>query len=1316
MNEPSLEQDPLDPLAESFVAQLRRGEHPSVSEYTAKHPDLAERIRKVFPALVVLEELGSVGGDGSNLSSGLVSSSAPVPRELGEYRILREVGRGGMGIVYEAVQQSLGRHVALKVLPLHALLKPVHVERFRRESRAAAQLHHTNIVPIFGVGEYQGIHYYAMQFIHGQGLDEVLQEVRRLRTGVREPNAAPRTLLAQGMLSGEFSSESVVSSPALNSKSTSDSSQTALRQCPEPASSSDLTSQPDFQYFRSVAQLGVQIAEALDYAHGQGILHRDIKPSNLLLDSGGRVWITDFGLAKAEESDELTCLGDIVGTLRYMAPERFQGKADPRSDVYGLGVTLYEMLTLNPAFEDSNRARLIERIGRDEPIRPRRVDSHVPRDLETIVLKAMTREPARRYATAGKLAEDLRSFLANRPIRARQVSHLEQVWRWCRRNPVVASLSAAILLLLAVLTAVALVNSAILSKALQAERVKLWESHRDRARALRMSRRPGQRIESMQSIAEALQLPLPSGHSLAELRTEAAAALALPDIEVVRELPVSFGRGILTIALDNDLTRYASFGEEGTVTVGRLSDDSVIAHWKETGHRIRNGDERPARFSRDGRYLSVWYGHPGRLVVHKFDGSEPTVCFSADDCSPEESAFTPDGTRLAYLMPDTRIALVELRSGQVRRLAPTSVEQRGLNIASDGRRFAVTVNRNGKYAVEIRELESGKILTSLPHPAFAVAHNGWHPGGWMIATTCTDRLIRLWDAESGKLLRTLEGHKSAGTWCAFDTTGRWLVSNDWDTVLRLWEVSSGRQLLSFPAGGYGLIRVNSDSLVPVMKFNDPTKVQLLRLHTSAVYRSFAVDMPRNEQGFSFGVHPEGGLFLIQGSDRTLVVADLANGREVANLPIANGQPLVWELSGALLTGGDGGLLRWPVRRTASEPEHYQFGPPQRLLSNPVGVPASWHASASGQTILVPDRKFGAVVVHRGPPERRVPLPAQREMRHFAISPDGRWAATGGHGVVDGVGARVWDTATGQMVKAIPLPPFCWVKFSPDGRWLLTTGGGCCLWATDTWSEGPKIGGAGGVFSPDGRLLAVDEALGALRLVDTETGAEVLRLEAPEQTRLRPLCFTPDGTRLIAVGTDTRALHVWDLQALRNGLAELGLDWAEGENHPTVGRGDRMPGLPLRVSVDLGDLSWAMPVTADQALGGNNQAWALVKYRKPPDPTRVVQIAQKVVELVPGPHQAFAAPGGHWNTLGVAHYRAGHWKESIEALNHSMTLSKGAAESADTFFLAMAHWRLGEREKARQLYDRAVQWMNKNAPSDDELRHFREEAAELLGAQ
>ena len=324
-------------------------------------------------------------------------SAAPTPlRQLGDYRILREIGRGGMGIVYEAEQQSLKRRVALKVLPLHASMDHVAIERFRREARSAALLHHTNIVPIFEIGETSEGSYYAMQFIAGQGFDVVLETLSSADAKLRE--TAPM---------------------------------------PAPGSA---------EYFSSVAQLGRQIADALAYAHAKGIVHRDIKPSNLLLDDMGAAWITDFGLAKRLD-DKLTLPGDVLGTLRYMPPERFHGDGDQRSDVYALGLTLYEFLTLRPAYPSIDHPRLVAQLTSHEPARPRTVDPRIPKDLETIVLKAMDKDPERRYPHAEALAEDLRRFLLDEPILARPVGKLGRFWRRAKRNPLLASLSAVIALL-----------------------------------------------------------------------------------------------------------------------------------------------------------------------------------------------------------------------------------------------------------------------------------------------------------------------------------------------------------------------------------------------------------------------------------------------------------------------------------------------------------------------------------------------------------------------------------------------------------------------------------------------------------------------------------------------------------------------------------------------------------------------------------------------------------------------------------------------------------------------------------------------------
>ena len=325
------ERDPFERIAEEFIERRRRGETPSVADFLERYPEHAEIIRKLLPAVAMIERLGQGAPDATN---GEVTR--PVPTQLGDFRITRELGRGGMGVVYEAVQESLGRSVALKVIH-QVQLDPRRLQRFQREALAVARLHHTNIVPIFAVGEHDGVPYYAMQYIRGRGLDALLEDWRGDK---------------------------------------------AL---------------PGDERWRFAARIGTQAAEAIQYAHDQGILHRDVKPANLLVDEHQSVWITDFGLAKLAGHDDLTRTGDVIGTLRYLAPESLRGQTGPENDIYSLGLTLYELITLNSPFGELSPSELLRQLSESEPTRPRSLDPTIPRDLETIVLKAIAPEPGHRY-------------------------------------------------------------------------------------------------------------------------------------------------------------------------------------------------------------------------------------------------------------------------------------------------------------------------------------------------------------------------------------------------------------------------------------------------------------------------------------------------------------------------------------------------------------------------------------------------------------------------------------------------------------------------------------------------------------------------------------------------------------------------------------------------------------------------------------------------------------------------------------------------------------------------------------------------------
>src|SRR5262245_61709131 len=444
---PSDDRDPVDVLAEEFADRLRRGEHPSVSDYAAAHPDHAEQLRDLLPAVAQMEYLKRFRRAAGS------AEKEQLPDRFGDFRIVRELGRGGMGVVFEAVQESLGRPVALKVLATHAQLDATRRERFVREAQAAARLHHTNIVPVFGVGEQDGLPYYVMQLIRGQGLHTVVNRWRQER-GAQTASTGPTVEF--GRLD-THAGKPADAPPAL-----------------PPAGG------PAYGDWAAVAEIGLQAAEALHYAHKQGVLHRDVKPANLILDPAGRVWVADFGLAKLVELHGLTASGDILGTLQYVAPECLIGDSGPRSDVYGLGATLYELLTLEPPYPSDSPARLIKQVTDTVPRPPRQLHPGIPRDLETIVLKAMAREPHARYASARELAGDLQAFLEDRPIKARRQSWLDRSVRWCRRNPTVAVLTVSTLAALLLAAVVGWVGYARTKQALDSEAAQLEEARKAR--------------------------------------------------------------------------------------------------------------------------------------------------------------------------------------------------------------------------------------------------------------------------------------------------------------------------------------------------------------------------------------------------------------------------------------------------------------------------------------------------------------------------------------------------------------------------------------------------------------------------------------------------------------------------------------------------------------------------------------------------------------------------------------------------------------------------------------------------------------------
>jgi serine/threonine protein kinase/tetratricopeptide (TPR) repeat protein/WD40 repeat protein len=1172
----------LERLAEEFVERHRRGERPAPSEYADRHPDLAADIHELFPALVQIEHLKPVAGD---LTGAFAPESAAAdgraPERLGEYRILREVGSGGMGVVYEAEQESLGRHVALKVLPRQALLKATYLERFRREAKAAANLHHTNIVPVFGVGEHDGTHYYAMQFIRGEGLDKVLRDLRRLRAAAGPTAAATPSegSVAHSLLTGRFAAPAAA--PAEGPSA-----------CPAPsaltaadgAHSSTLSAGgAEADFFRGVARVAVQVADALAYAHRQGILHRDIKPSNLLLDQQGTVWITDFGLAKAEGADDLTQTGDIVGTVRFMAPERFEGRSLPQSDVYALGVTLYELLTLRPAFDDVNKARLVEKVFHQPPTPPRKLDPRIPRDLETVVLKCLAKDPAERYASADVLAEDLRRFLADRPVLARRSTWRERTWRWCRRNPLVAGSLAAVFLSLLSGSIVSLIfglraeSSARQAgeerdKARDAEREgrrKLFEAYLAEAKAKRYSRRTGQRFDTLARVADAAalarELDVPA-ERLAELRQVAVTALAMADLapRYLGEVPENAGIDDLS----DDLTR-ALLWEPGANTHVIRS----VGHGKEL-FRLPAPDRRlTALFGPGGRHIVRFSEAEGSPIeVWRVDEPQPRLIGTNHFAAYAPSVhFRPDASTLALAEPHGTVTVWDLEKGAEIGRLPEAGGERQPSVALHPTEPLVASCSYFTRRVLLRDYQTGRTVQAIQPPwSMGCSHVAWHPDGRRLFVAAGDsNEVQEYSFDPAlRPARLLHMTAWGGNFLVVNPDGDRLAGRNWGGAPAVLDLETGQAVCSAgPMPPLTRLRFAADgrSLIGIRGYP----------HGRVSYGVFSVGDAREVRTIALGsagggrpvVHPDGRLAVIPQGDRFTFV-DLATLRDLGTVKRGSWEyvHLAFDGKGRLYTNSPEGCFRWPVRL---EGERLTAGPPERLPFRPgsraIAVSADGRTVAQAQYLGYGMQEYaGGWLLTADRPDDPFYVAAGVSIQAADVSLDGRWVCFGAHGgrasVFDGsTGQRVWEDSSGMGEGG---------KFTPDGAWLVGSFRACRVgdWGTNVVLD-PSYTGALWDVSPDSRLALLGTSEGYARLVEIATGRELVRVEPPDGS-LGQMTFTPDGTRLLE--PCGAGLRVWDLGRIRRRLADLGLDW-DGPAYPPEPDGPSPLPAPLQLTVVGGDL-------------------------------------------------------------------------------------------------------------------------------------------------
>jgi WD40 repeat protein len=969
-----------------------------------------------------------------------------------------------------------------------------------------------------------------------------------------------------------------------------------------PEGHAELASQTETQYCRGVAQVGVQVAEALAYAHKQRILHRDIKPSNLLLDTRGTVWITDFGLAKAEGSDDLTSTGDIVGTLRFMAPERFQGEADPRSDVYSTGITLYEMLTLRPAFADSNRAGLIERVTHQDPPQPRKLNPHIPRDLETIVLKAIAKDPADRYPSAEALAEDLRRFLADRPIRARRASLVERTWRWCRRNPAVASLLAAVGVLLATVAAVSMLSAVGLKTALdktrEAERkARLREAEAlvGQAHGIRYSRQPGQRFEALEALKQAVALGRELGQPpgwFDRLRNEAIAAFALPDIHITQTVPNVFEPGIYRAEVSQDFELYARTTEQGACSVRRVADDVEVFPLPELG--------KPATPSFGPGRLLVLYGETSKRF-QLWDLGEHAPVLRVDKCPIMSWGFRPDGRLLILRHGDKNgdyFGVYATDTGVCERRLPPDGTSGWLEPSPHPTEPVMAISSWGQSLFQVRDLKTGALRTTPKLPWRRPSNCVWSPDGSTLAMADAGGggMIHLYtfDRASGELQpkpRVLDSRlDNGGANLAFSPAGDRLVLRCWSDEVHLFDVQTGRRLFSthpLRSSGYQrfCFNLSGNRLAGARVGPREEQLGLWSVADAREYRALVHDGAGESEPIMRlpAVHPDGRLAALYFKNG-LAFFDLETGHELGFIEDRRGQNPCFDGAGNLLTNAFSGFFRWPVRPGPARPGRLTVGPAKRLPFKPgqKSIAASRDGKVIAQAMINGygmSPYAGGWILHPNAPQPRW-VEKERSMVWASVSPDGLWVAFGI--LADRV--NVYEAATGRRVWQSPADGHDYCRFSSDGRWLLTDNDGSRAYAVGTWKPGLKLGpGRPWDVTSDG-LVVLGLTDGIYRLVERATGREVARLEDPDRISGAAV-FTPDGTRLVVGAKD--GLRVWDLRRIRAELAKLDLDW-DWPPYPPVGPKKGAP--PLTLSVDYG--SWMVLTNPGQAVGVYSLAIAL----------------------------------------------------------------------------------------------------------------------------
>ncbi len=1126
-------EDTVDPrvsqLIEEYASQLGQGCDVDLDAFIAEHNEWAEQLR---PALRALRSMLQLAEKQGAIRSTLI---------LGDFRLVRLIGCGGMGEVFEAEQLSLKRRVALKLLPrLHPSdYQSASLERFRNEAQVAAALDHPHIVPVYEFDCVDDRHYIAMKLIDGRTWREVLDDGKSRIEDERRVGL-----------------------------------ESTVNQVIEPTAWRVATA-----HIRDVAY-------GLAHAHERGVIHRDIKPSNLLLDQSNKTWITDFGLARFVGSETLTMSGELLGTLRYMSPEQASGgrlAVDHRCDIYSLGVTLYEMVTGARAITAESRAEQLLQVTTGEIVPPSRLNTSLPRDLETVIQMMLAREAVDRYASAGLVAEDLQRVIDGRTIAAQRMTPSQRITRWSRSHVTLLFTSImAMLLLLAILSGLwlrerwwnglaAQQNHELSRRTILAEQATqsaLYAAHRaetaERAAQLNLLKTkmalawaagrasaPGGQQQTLQLVNEAADLARALG-SLEDysfgLRNLAITALSRCDIVQKYGLP-------LTSADQPNFDLTGDFSTIVSVESDAAGKFQAIARNFSPDMRELWRIELPAadrtyhtsyavKFSPNDRYLAIGV-RPARVMVWEIETQCLVLDIPAVHAIENDFRFSHDSSRFAVARSSPpALEVYSLESGK--RLTRIAGKINGVEFTADDQQIITQFERQ-VVGFDI-ETAAERWRRTVPHGQFAYSLSSSEDGKYIAAGLTNS--IMVWDCQYNDRPATeLRCTPSPVDRLSFQPgNSSVLISMNWENTVKLWNVENGT--LELTTGGSPACWSREGSEISIGYLQSVARYHLLPAQACRWLHMPAFENTAFQCDFS-----SDGQLLVTTSKAALQVRSAADGRELARIDEPHTTAIFHPARDAILASSDRrGVFLWPLHTTE---QSLTIGPPNCLI--PFKGPAYAAVTRDGSRIAA-SLSFSESVLLVDPVDLTSERIAAPHLRTFKMSPEGEWFAVG---FLESL--EIWDARTRQVLTRIPNDALSVPSWSPDNRWLvLTSNAHTRVLSTGDWREvyrsvrGRVVYFEVG-FNGDSSLTAIPLDAGKLALMRLNDQVVVAELESLEKPELRHgIAMSPSGHR-VACTYPQHGIQLWDIAAIRRELKVMGLDWDS--------RDLEVPTAPAKLAID-----------------------------------------------------------------------------------------------------------------------------------------------------